>query len=127
MPRAETQLIKAHRDARGVLFEPLNDAELKAQKNVHVVVTQPEQVRGNHSHQTATENTSVLGPCLIRLKEDGVLRDIDVPAGEICRLQIPPGVVHAFRNTGDAAMVMVSFSTNTHDPSGADTRREEIL
>jgi hypothetical protein len=36
-------------------------------------------------------------------------------------------VVHAFRNTGAAAMVLVSFSTNLHDPSGADTLRELIL
>jgi dTDP-4-dehydrorhamnose 3,5-epimerase-like enzyme len=127
MAGAKTQLIKTHRDARGVLFEPLNDAELQAQKNVHVVITQPDHIRGNHVHETATETTSVMGPCLVRLKEGGVLRDIDVPAGEICRLEIPPGVVHAFRNTGDAVMVMVSFSTNLHDPAGADTRREEIL
>jgi dTDP-4-dehydrorhamnose 3,5-epimerase-like enzyme len=127
MPRAKTQLTKTHRDARGVLFEPLNDAELEAQKNVHVVITQPGHIRGNHVHATATETTSVVGPCLVRLKEDGAVRDIDVPAGEICRLEIPPGVVHAFRNTGDASMVMVSFSTNLHDPGGADTRREEIL
>ena len=42
-------------------------------------------------------------------------------------MTIPPGVVHAFRNTGDAAMVLVSFSTNLHDPAGADTQREQIL
>jgi quercetin dioxygenase-like cupin family protein len=62
-----------------------------------------------------------------RLKEEGTIRDIGVPAGEILRLTIPPGVVHAFRNTGDSAMVLVSFSTNLHDPAGADTRREQIL
>jgi quercetin dioxygenase-like cupin family protein len=50
-----------------------------------------------------------------------------VPAGEIWRLTIPPGVVHAFRNTGDSVMVLVSFSTNLHDPSGTDTLREQIL
>jgi quercetin dioxygenase-like cupin family protein len=43
------------------------------------------------------------------------------------RLTIPPGVVHAFRNTGDSTMVLVSFSTNLHDPGGADTEREQIL
>jgi dTDP-4-dehydrorhamnose 3,5-epimerase-like enzyme len=121
------QAVKTHRDARGALFEPLNDDELKSQKNVHVVLTEPNEVRGNHVHKTATETTSVVGPCLIRLKEDGVIRDIDVGAGEICRLTIPPGVVHAFRNTGEAAMVLVSFSTNLHDASGADTAREQIL
>ncbi len=67
------------------------------------------------------------GPCLVRLKEDGAIRDLEVPAGEIWRLTIPPGVVHAFRNTGDSMMVLVSFSTNLHDPAGSDTVREHIL
>jgi dTDP-4-dehydrorhamnose 3,5-epimerase-like enzyme len=121
------QSVKTHRDARGSLFEPLTDAELSDQKNVHVVLTQPNEVRGNHVHRTAVEITSVVGPCLIRLKEAGVVRDLQVPAGEIWRLTIPPGVVHAFRNTGEAMMVLVSFSTNLHDPTGSDTEREQIL
>jgi dTDP-4-dehydrorhamnose 3,5-epimerase-like enzyme len=119
--------VKTHRDARGSLFEPLSDAELAAQKNVHVVLTQPNEVRGNHVHLTAVETTSVVGPCLVRLKEMDVVRDVEVPAGEIWRFTIPPGVVHAYRNTGDAVMVMVSFSSSLHDPMGAETRREVIL
>lgn len=110
-----------------MLFEPLTDAELHAQKNVHVVLTQPNEVRGNHVHRTAVETTTVVGPCRVRLKEEGEIKDIDVPAGDILRLTIPPGVVHAFRNTGTSAMVLVSFSTNLHDPEGADTEREQIL
>ena len=125
--RATTQSVKTHKDPRGTLFEPLTDAELQAQKNVHVVLTQPNEVRGNHVHRTAVETTTVVGPCRVRLKEEGEIRDIDVPAGDILRLTIPPGVVHAFRNTGDAAMVLVSFSTNLHDPNASDTRREQIL
>jgi dTDP-4-dehydrorhamnose 3,5-epimerase-like enzyme len=130
MPSAQSanvQPVKTHRDARGALFEPLTDAELAAQKNVHVVLTQPNEVRGNHVHRTAVETTSVVGPCLIRLKEAGVIRDLEVPEGEIWRLTIPPGVVHAFRNTGETVMVLVSFSTNLHDPAGSDTVREAIL
>src|SRR5476649_3013548 len=125
--RVVVQAVKTHRDARGVLFEPLTDAELAGQKNVHVVLTQPNEVRGNHVHRTAVETTTVVGPCLIRLKEAGAARDLEVPAGETWRLTIPPGVVHAFRNTGDSTMVLVSFSTNLHDPKGADTLREQIL
>jgi dTDP-4-dehydrorhamnose 3,5-epimerase-like enzyme len=127
MPCAVVQSVKTHRDARGTLFEPLTDAELLTQKNVHIALTQPNEVRGNHVHHTAVEITSVVGPCLVRLKEDGQIRDIEVPTGEILRLTIPPGVVHAFQNTGDSTMVLVSFSTNLHDPAGADTQREQIL
>lgn len=119
--------VKTHRDARGAVFEPLSDAELASQKNVHVVITQPNEVRGNHLHRTAIETTTLVGPCRVRLKEEGEIRDIDIAAGEVLRLTIPPGVVHAFRNTGDSAMVLVSFSTNLHDPVGADTMREQIL
>ena len=126
-PRVVVQAVTTHRDARGSLFEPLTDAELADQKNVHVVLTQPNEVRGNHVHRTAVETTSLVGPCLVRLKEAGTIRDIEVPAGEVWRLTIPPGVGHAFRNTGNAVMVLVSFSTNLHDPMGSDTLREQIL
>ncbi len=126
-PRARIEPVKTHCDARGSLFEPLTDAELAAQRNVHVVLTRPNEVRGNHVHRTATETTSVVGPCLVRLKEADGLRDVEVPAGETWRFVIPPGVVHAYRNTGDELMVLVSFSTNLHDPNGADTLREQIL
>jgi dTDP-4-dehydrorhamnose 3,5-epimerase-like enzyme len=127
LPRTRIEAVRTHRDSRGALFEPLNDAEIALQKNVHVVLTQPNEVRGNHVHRTAMETTSVVGPCLVRLKEADVLRDVEVPAGETWRFTIPPGVVHAYRNTGDAVMVLISFSTETHDPDGADTQRVQIL
>src|ERR1700676_3674699 len=120
---ASIQSVKTHRDARGAVFEPLSDEELLAQRNVHVVLTEPKAVRGNHVHRTATEITTVVGPCLIRLKEEGAIRDIEVPPGEIVRLTIPPGVVHAFCNTGNSAMVLVSFSTNLNAHAGGDPAR----
>ena len=87
--RATIQSVKTHRDARGTLFEPLTDAELHAQKNVHVVLTQPNEVRGNHVHRTAVETTTVVGPCRVRLKEEGEIKDIDVAAGEITAADDP--------------------------------------
>jgi dTDP-4-dehydrorhamnose 3,5-epimerase-like enzyme len=119
--------VKSHRDQRGLLFEPVNDQELAGQKNVHVVLTQPNEVRGNHFHHSAVEITTVVGPCLVRLKEGGAIRDLEVPAGEAWRFTIPPGIVHAYRNTGEGVMVLVSFSTNLHDSAGTDTVREQIL
>jgi dTDP-4-dehydrorhamnose 3,5-epimerase-like enzyme len=125
--RVHIESVKTHRDARGSLFEPLNDLELAAQKNVHVVITAPNEVRGNHRHASAVETTTVVGPCLVRLKEAGVIRDVEVPDGETWRFIIPPGVTHAYRNTGSAPMVLVSFSTLVHDPGAPDTLREQIL
>lgn len=125
--RTRIESVKTHRDARGSLFEPLADAELAAQRNVHVVLTGPKEVRGNHMHATSTEVTAVVGPCLVRLKEAGAIRDVEVPAGETWKFTIPPGVVHAYRNTGESMMVLVSFSTHVHDPNGSDTHREQIL
>lgn len=128
-PAAVTRIerLRAHQDARGIVFEPLDVAELAVQRNVHVVLTQPGEVRGNHAHLRATEITTVVGPCLVRLKEGAQLRDIEVPGGETWRFVIPPGVVHAFRNPGPAPLVTISFSTEVHDPTGSDARREQIL
>jgi dTDP-4-dehydrorhamnose 3,5-epimerase-like enzyme len=123
----QIESVKTHRDVRGSVFEPLNDAELAAQKNVHVVITGPNEVRGNHRHASAVEITTVVGPCLARLKEDGVIRDVEVPAGETWRFIIPPGVVHAFRNNGSGPLVLISFSTEVHDPLATGTVREQIL
>ncbi len=123
--RIET--LKAFRDPRGVLFEPLDDRGLAAQKNVHVVLTAPGEVRGNHYHQNSTETTSVVGPCLVRFKDSADVRDVEVPEGEVWRFTIPPGISHAFRNTGSQVMTMVSFNTHLHDPRSSDTLREPIL
>jgi dTDP-4-dehydrorhamnose 3,5-epimerase-like enzyme len=121
------EVLQTHRDSRGSLFEPLNDQELARQKNVHVVLTEPGGVRGNHFHRTAVEMTAVVGPCQVRLKESNQIREVEVPAGEIWRFTIPPGVVHAYRNTGASPMVLVSFNTSLHDPANPDTVREALL
>lgn len=121
------QPVTSHRDARGSLFEPLDAAQLAAQRNVHVVLTEPGGIRGNHRHTASTEVTVVVGPCLVRLKEAAGVRDVHVPVAEAWQFTIPPGVVHAYRNTGTAPMVLVSFNSAIHDPANPDTVREQIL
>ena len=39
--RTRIESLPAFRDARGTLFEPLDDQGLAAQKNVHVVLSEP--------------------------------------------------------------------------------------
>ena len=127
VPTVVVELLGAFRDARGSLFEPLDARELALQRNVHVVLTEPGAVRGNHLHRESTEITTVVGPCLVRIREGGELRDIEVPAGEVWRFTIPPGVGHAYRNTGSLPMTMVSFNTRVHEPASSDTQREVVI
>lgn len=114
-------------DARGQVFEPLEAPGLSTQRNVHVVTTQPQQIRGNHYHRTGTEVTAVIGPARVRYREGSDLMTVDVPADEAWRFVFPPGVTHAFQNTGAGVMLIVSFNTETHDPQNPDTTRDVIL
>jgi uncharacterized RmlC-like cupin family protein len=94
---------------------------------VHVVMSVPGAVRGNHRHVRGTEITSVTGPALVRFRDADGLRDVAVPPGETWRFHFPPGTPHAFRNTGVEPMILVSFNTEEHDPNVPDAVQDEIL
>ena len=119
--------LKAHADARGAVFEPLEPELLSGWRNVHAVITEPGAVRGNHRHLRGTEVSSVSGAALVRYQEDGAVRDVQVPEGEVWRFRFPPGVAHAFRNTGTRAFLIVSFNTELHDPAAPDAERVELI
>jgi len=119
--------LKVHADARGCVFEPLEPALLAGWRNVHAVVTEPGAVRGNHRHLRGTEVSTVVGPALVRYREQGQVQDANVPAGEAWRFHFPPGVAHAFRNTGSRPFVLVSFNTEEHDPARPDAERELLI
>jgi uncharacterized RmlC-like cupin family protein len=70
---------------------------------------------------------SVVGPALVRVREQGNPRDYNVPAGAVHRFLIPPGVPHAIQNTGPDPCVMVGFNTVPHDPVRPDTLREVLI
>jgi dTDP-4-dehydrorhamnose 3,5-epimerase-like enzyme len=114
-------------DARGTVLEPLDAAELCNQKNAHVVTSKPEVVRGNHYHVKGQESIIVIGPVLVRFRENGRNQDIEVAEGEVYRFVFPPKVPHAIKNMGDGNNVLVAFNTEPHDPDRPDTVREELL
>lgn len=108
------------RDARGSVVELLAPDEIVAQRNVHVVWTEPGRVRGNHFHARGTEVMIVWGPALVRLREAGAVRDVEVPDDAVYRFVIPPGVSHAVMNTGARQQLVVAFNTVAHDPAAPD-------
>ncbi len=120
-------VITSHCDARGMVFEPLAADEIGDFRNVHVVTSVPGAVRGNHRHVRGTEITSVVGPMLVRFREAGAVRDVEVPVGEVWRFSFPPGVAHAFRNTGQQTSILASFNTEEHDQAAPDAVRDVLI
>jgi dTDP-4-dehydrorhamnose 3,5-epimerase-like enzyme len=114
-------------DHRGYVYEPLDAQGLLAQRNVHVVLTRPGEIRGNHFHASGTEVTVVSGPARVRVKHGDELTTHDIPEGETWRFTFPAGVTHAFQNTGSGPLIIVSFNTLPHDPANPNTTREVIL
>ena len=127
MPSVEIVKLKVHADARGAVFEPLEPQLLAGWRNVHAVISEPGAVRGNHAHLRGTEISAVVGPALVRYREAGSTHDAEVPAGEVWRFRFPPGVAHAFRNTGSRPFVLVSFNTEEHNPAVPDVERVELI
>ena len=114
-------------DKRGAVFEPLDAGMILDQRNTHVVISQPGVIRGNHYHLNGTEIIAVMGPALVRIREDQQLSDIEVPDREVYRFILPPGVAHAIKNTSDRLNVLAAFSTVVHDPENPDTIQEILM
>jgi dTDP-4-dehydrorhamnose 3,5-epimerase-like enzyme len=127
MSKVEIAKLKVHSDARGAVFEPLEPQLLAGWRNVHTVITEPGAVRGNHAHLRGTEISAVVGPALVRYREDATTHDAEVPGGEVWRFRFPPGVAHAFKNTGTRPFVLVSFNTEEHNPADPDVERVELI
>jgi UDP-2-acetamido-2,6-beta-L-arabino-hexul-4-ose reductase len=100
---------------------------LPLRRNVHLVLTEPGQVRGNHYHQRGTEVTLAFGPALFRYRDGSEVRDVAIAAGQVSRITILPGVAHAFQNTGAERLLLIGFNTEPHDPARPDVVRDELI
>lgn len=127
MPRATIEKVSFPSDARGFVIEPVGESQLVLQRNIHVAVSAPGAVRGNHYHEKGTEISVVLGPALVRLREDGEIRDINIAEGEAFRFILPPHVSHAFKNTGEVPQTLIAFNTMLFDPAHPDLIRDHLL
>jgi UDP-2-acetamido-2,6-beta-L-arabino-hexul-4-ose reductase len=119
--------IELRQDLRGFVFNPLSTPALKGQKSCHVAMTEPGCVRGNHYHTRATETLAIIGPWLIRYRENGKTTDLSIAAGEVVRMTFPPGVAHAFKNTGSSAGALVVFSDVDNDAASTDLVRDILI
>ena len=114
-------------DSRGFVFEPLDANTFCYQRNAHVVVSLPGVIRGNHYHIKGEETIAVIGPALVRYREDEKINDIEIQLGKAYRFTFPPGVPHAIKNLSNQHNVLVAFKTVEHDPQDLDTVEEVLI
>lgn len=119
--------LKTHSDLRGYIFEPIAKDLIDAQKNIHVVISAPDAVRGNDYHLYGTETIVVVGPALLRFKEGNDIHDVEVPSRQVYKFVIPPKVAHAFKNTGKKDSLLVAFNTFAHDSKKPDVVSEILI
>ncbi len=127
MPKAIIEELAFHTDARGLVIEPLGAEQLPAQRNVHVVFTESGAVRGNHFHEHGTEISVILGPALVRLREDDCLRDVTIEEGRAARFTFPPRVSHAMKNIGTKPMLIMAFNTEVFDRVAPDVIADVLI
>ena len=123
----EIDSLPVHTDVRGVVFEPLAADRIALQRNIHVVISKPGVIRGNHHHLNGTEIITVVGPALVRIKQRDEVRNVEVPVQEVYRFTFLPGVSHAIKNIGDQPNVLIAFNTCEHDPDNHDTVQDIVL
>jgi UDP-2-acetamido-2,6-beta-L-arabino-hexul-4-ose reductase len=117
----ERQSIAVISDNRGIVFEPVTADDFAALKNAHVVISNPGMVRGNHYHKVGHEIIVVMGPALVRYRDENRLREVKVPDRAVYRFDFPPGIAHALKNTDTKPNLLVAFNTVAHDPDRPDT------
>ncbi len=127
MSRVIIEPLAVFSDKRGWVFEPATGEQLAGQKNAHLVITLPGQVRGNHLHKVATETLAVFGPALVRFMENDRPQDVIVPPDKAVRLVFPPGVAHAICNTGPKPMVLIAFSDQPYRRQRPDTFKHRLI
>lgn len=115
------------RDVRGSVFEPLPADALADKRNVHVVISGPGVVRGNHYHRRGRETMAVMGPALVRVRDEDEVQDIRVPAGEVYCFVFLPGQAHAIRNLSNGPNILVAFNTVEHDRQAPDVESDPLL
>lgn len=125
--KVKIDLLKLRNDKRGMVFEPIKNESIISQQNSHVVISKPGIIRGNHYHLSGTETLAVMGPALLRFKEDNEIYDFEVPSEEVYKFVIPPKVSHAVKNIGEKDNILIAFNTVPHDPNSPDVMSDIIM
>lgn len=125
--KVKIEQLKTRTDLRGFVFEPVAKELLASQENCHVVISEPDAIRGNHYHLYGTETVAVVGPALLRFKERNDIYDVEVPSEQVYKFVIPPKVAHAIKNISKKDNLLIVFNTVTHSSKKPDVISEILL
>lgn len=110
--------LKSFDDERGKVFEPISDVSSSIINNIHVVITKPNTVRGNHYHIEGTETMICYGKALIKYKynEEEIINNFIIDNDEIYKFIFPAGITHAIKNIGEKDVILLCFNTVNNNP-----------
>lgn len=130
--------LKPYHDARGWLVELFRRDELEEGRwpvMAYASMTLPGVARGPHEHADQTDGFAFFGPSDFRLwcwdaREDSPTRGhrVTVIVGQSspAAVWIPPGVVHAYRNVGEAPGLVVNAPNRLYAGWGKREPVDEI-
>lgn len=130
--------LRLFEDERGWLSEVFRHDELPPSawpQMAYATWTRPGVTRGPHEHTHQTDLMAFLGPGDVELylwdaRSDSSTTNhrLKVIVGETNRqvVTIPPGVVHAFRNRSDHAVVVYNFPDRLYAGQGRQDSVDEI-
>lgn len=127
--------LKKFEDARGWLTELFRDDELPEgfePTMAYLSVTKPGVARGPHEHVDQTDGFAFVdGDYDLFLWENRPGRSAPAFKGRVgrsnpCLVFVPPGVVHAYRNSGDADAFVLNFPNRLYAGWGKQEPVDEI-
>ncbi len=130
--------LKRWDDPRGWLIELFRQDELEKglfPVMLYVSLTKPGMIRGPHEHSRQTDYFCFIGPSTFRLyvwdnRSDSISFrkkcQIDVGEGNQVAVIIPPGVVHGYKNIGEADGIVYNAANRLYRGENRKEPADEI-
>lgn len=111
-------------DSRGSLVEAFKLSE----GQVHYVIVNPHESRGNHYHLRKTESFVVIygsAEIVVKDRESGDVMTVVANGSKPLRVTISPNFTHRFTATDEGA-ILLALTSEQFNPDDPDTYPEEI-
>ena len=125
--------LRQFHDSRGWLAETFRSDELGDYRPQmgYISVTFPDVARGPHEHREQTDYFCFLGRFTLYLwdnRKDSVTYKNKMVIGNADKLivTVPPGVVHAYKNSGDAEGMVLNFPDRLYAGWGKKEEVDEV-